>query len=233
MVTTPNYKNLNPIEKIRQSPVLRYESVSAKDVRDATDVERKIGLKVTYSNFDESTGCLNWNLYNFSSNNTYFALLRGTNLVPPYWFLEYYTEVYKALDIIQFLNSENLKPNYIYTVGLIEYNNHGNRNYAGVFYVPDSTKLTLEECGFSANNLPNVYKIVPVRYLKTEKYLVEYNFMEIIDYALQTGIFVQNAPFPIYQQQVAKFRVNLNDGWINPRGFVKMNWITSFIYKHL
>ena len=228
-----NYKNLNPIEKIRQQPVLKYESVSARDLQNATETEKKVGFKVTYSDFDQSTGCLNWNLYNFSSDNIHFALLRGTNVVPPYWFLEYYTEVYKAFGIIEFLNSENFKVTDVYTVGLIEYDNNGNRNYAGVFYLPDSTKLTLEECGFSTNNLPNIYKLVPVRYLKTEKYLVEYNYMEIVDYTLQTGIFVPNAPFPIYSQQVAKFRVNLNGGWINPRRFMKMNWITSFIYKHL
>jgi len=228
-----NVKNFNPLEKLSEKPYYVYESVSAKDLENATEVERKVGFKVTYSNFNENTGCLNWNLYNFSSDVEYFALLRGTNLVPAYWFLEYYTEVYKAFDIIRFLSDENLHPKYPYTVGLIEYDDHGNRNYAGVFYVPDSTKLTLEECGFSSNNLPTVYKLVPVRYLKTEKYLVEYNYMEIVDYTLQTGILVPNAPFIIYPQKVAKFRVNLNDGWINPRIFVKMNWITSFIYKHL
>jgi len=233
MGSSPNYKNLNPIEKIKPSPVLRYEEVYAKDVPNVTDVEKKIGFKVTYSDFDQSTGCLNWNLYNFSSDNRYFALLRGTNLVPPYWFLEYYTEVYKAFGIIEFLNSGNLQPEYSYTVGLIDYGDNINRNYAGVFYVPESTQLVLEECGFSANNMPNVYKLVPVRYLETEKYLVEYNYMEVIDYTLQTGIFVPDAPFPIYPQRVAKFRVNLNQGWINPRRFMKMNWITSFIYKHL
>ena len=233
MMTSSNYKNLNPIEKIRQQSTLKYESVSAGDVENATETEKKVGFKVDYSNFDESTGCLNWNLYNFSSDNTHFSLLRGTNLVPAYWFLEYYTEVYKAFGIIQFLKSEKFPVNDTYTVGLIDYDDKGNRNYAGVFYVPEGTKLTLEECGFSANNLPTVYKLVPVRYLKTEKYLVEYNYMEIVDYTLQTGIFVPNAPFPLYTQQVAKFRVNLNEGWINPRKFIKMNWITSFIYKHL
>jgi len=233
MGVSPNYKNLNPIEKIKPSPVLRYEDVSVKDVPNVTETEKKLGFKVDYSDFDQSTGCLNWNLYNFSSDNTHFSLLRGTNLVPPYWFLEYYTEVYKAFGIIRFLNSENLESDYNYTVGLIDYGDNVNRNYAGVFYVPNGTQLVLEECGFSTNNLPNVYKLVPVRYLKTEKYLVEYNYMEIVDYVLQTGIFVSDAPFPLYTQQVAKFRVNLNQGWINPRRFMRMNWITSFIYKHL
>jgi hypothetical protein len=228
-----NIKNLNPLEKLPEKPYYEYESVSAREIREATEIEKKIGFKVTYTNFNENTGCLNWVLYNFSSDVEHFALLRGTNSVPAYWFLEFYTEVYKAFDIIRFLNGEYLNPRYPYTVGLIEYDAHGNRNYAGVFYVPVNTKLTLEECGFSTNNLPTVYKLVPVRYLKTERYLVEYNPMEIIDYTLQTGILVPNAPFIIYPQKVAKFRVNLNDGWINPRQFVKMNWITSFIYKHL
>ncbi len=228
-----NVKNLNPLEKLSEKPYYEYEQVSAKEIREATEIEKKIGFKVAYTNFNENTGCLNWVLYNFSSDVEHFALLRGTNLVPAYWFLEFYTEVYKAFDIIRFLNGENLHPKYPYTVGLIDYDDYTNRNYAGVFYVPIGTKLTLEECGFSANNLPTVYKLVPVRYLKTEKYLVEYNFMEIIDYTLQTGILVPNAPFIIYPQKVAKFRVNLNDGWVNPRKFIKMNWITSFIYKHL
>ena len=228
-----NYKNSNPIEKIKPSPVLRYEEVYAKDVENVTDEEKKTGFKVTYSDFDANTGCLKWNLYNFSSNNPYFALLRGTNLVPPYWFLEYYTEVYKSFGIIRFLKSGDLEPDYNYTVGVIDYDDRGTKNYAGVFYVPEHTQLVLEECGFSANNMPNVYKLVPVRYLKTEEYLVEYNYMEVVDYTLQTGMFVQDAPFPLYSQKVAKFRVDLNEGWINPRKFMKMNWITSFIYKHL
>jgi len=233
MGTSPNYKNLNPIEKIKPSPILRYEEVYAKDVENVTDVEKKVGYKVTYSNFDENNGCLNWNLYNFSSDNEYFALLRGTNLVPPYWFLEYYTEVYKAFGIVQFLKSGYLRPDFDYTIGLIDYDDNGNRNYAGVFYVPESTQLTLEECGFSTNNMPTIYKLVPVQYLETKKYLVEYNYMEIIDYTLQTGTLVPDAPFPLYQQEVAKFRVSLDEGWINQRKFMKMNWITSFIYKHL
>jgi len=222
------YKNLNPIEKLPEKPFFKLEEIEEAEIV----AKKEIGFEVNYSDFDEKTGCLNWNLYNYNSSNPYFVLARGTNLVPPYFFLEFYTEVYKAFGIIEFLKEGKLKPENPYSVGLVEYDKD-NRNYAGVFYVPEGHKLTLTECGFAPDNLPNFYRLIPVTYKSTETYLVEYNFMEIVDYTLQTGILVPNAPFPIYKQRVAKFHINVNNYWINPRNFIRMGWLSSFIFKHL
>lgn len=222
------FKNLNPLEKLPEKPFFKLEEIEETEF----EAKKKLGFEVNYSDFNEQTGCLNWNLYNFTSSNPYFVLARGTNLVPPYYFLEFYTEVYKAFGIIEFLKEGNLKPQNPYSVGLVEYDEN-NRNYAGVFYVPEGHKLTLTECGFAPDNLPNFYRLIPVSYKSTETYLVEYNFMEIVDYTLQTGILVPNAPFPLYKQRVAKFNININDYWINPRNFVRMGWLSSIIFKHL
>jgi hypothetical protein len=222
------YKNLNPLEKLPEKPYFKLEEIEEAEIA----AKKELGFEVNYSDFNEQTGCLNWNLYNFTSNNPYFVLARGTKLVPPYFFLEFYTEVYKAFGIIEFLTEENLKPNNPYSVGLVEFNENS-RNYAGVFYVPKGHKLTLTECGFAPDNLPDCYMLIPVRYEKTETYLVEYNFVEVVDYTLQTGILVPNAPFPLYKQRVAKFKINVNNYWINPRNFVRMGWLSSIIFKNL
>lgn len=232
MSTRLNFKNLNPIEKLYPKPFYLYTNITENDLKKATQHELSLKQKVDYSNFDSNTGCLNWNLYNFSDDDKFFALARGTPYVSPYYFLEFYTEVYKAFGIVQFINDNNMYDNYPYKVCLVDYTKN-ERNYAGTFYVPAGQKLTLEECGFSNNNMPNFYELIPVHYKQTEKYLVEYNFMEIIDYTLQTGIIVDNAPFPIYTQKVGKFSINLNEYLINTRTFTKMNWITNFIHKRL
>ena len=218
------FKNLNPIEKLPEKPYFKLEEIQ--------EAKKEIGFEVNYSDFNEQTGCLNWNLYNYDSTNPYFVLARGTNLVQPYFFLEFYTEVYKAFGIIEFLTGKDLKPQNPYSVGLIEFDEN-NRNYAGVFYVPQGHKLTLTECGFAPDNLPNFYMLIPVSYKSTETYLVEYNFMEIVDYTLQTGISVPNAPFPLYKQRVAKFKIDVNNYWVNPRNFVRMGILSSLIFKHL
>ena len=221
-------KNLNPLEKLPEKPFFKIEEIEEAEL----EAKKELGFEVNYSNFNEQTGCLTWNLYNFNLGNPYFALARGTNLVKPYFFLEFYTEVYKAFNVIEFLTAENLKPENPYSIGLVEFDEN-NRNYAGVFYVPEGHKLSLMECGFAPDNLPNFYMLIPVKYKSTENYLVEYNYMEVVDYTLQTGILVPNAPFPLYEQRVAKFKINVNDYWINPRKFVRMGWLSSLIFKHL
>jgi len=198
-----------------------------------SEEQKRINYGVTYENFDQNTGCLNWVIYNNSAIDAQFVLVRGTPEVKPYAFLNFYTEVYKAFGIIKFITSDNRHLNYPYRVGLVQ-DSKNNINYAGVFYVPTNKKLVLEECGFSEpNNLPNYYKVFPVFWKKTHEYFVEYNPIEIVLYTLETGIPVINAPFPIYLQRVEKYTVDEEIPFANPRNFTTVNWLKKKIFKYL
>ena len=221
------------LEKLRKNSKFSVESFEENELSKLSEEEQKLHYGVTYENFDQNTGCLNWVIYNNSAIDAQFVLVRGTPEVPPYAFLNFYTEVYKAFRIVKFLTYDNRFLNYPYRVGLVQ-DEAENLNYAGVFYVPAKKKLILEECGFSApNNLPNYYRVFPVFWEKTHEYFVEYNPLEVVLYTMQTGIPVLNAPFPIYLQRVLKYTVDERIPFANPREFTKASWLKKLIYRYL
>jgi len=225
------------LEQLRTEPKF---SVLDIDQDESVKLSREVqGLNygVTYENFNAISSCLNWIIYNNSSFDYDFVLVRGTPLVRPYAFLNFYTEVYKALGVINFITSGNRHLNYHYDtpyrVGLVQ-DSKNNINYAGVFYVPAKKKLILEECGFSQpNNLPNFYQVFPTFPEETNEYFVEYNPTEIALYTIETGIPVLNAPFPIYLQKVEKYTVDHKIPFANPRNFIKTTWLKKKIFKYI
>ena len=221
------------LEKLRENSKFSVENFEETELSKLSKLEQDLGYGVIWQNFDQNTGCLNWIIYNNSGIDREFVLVRGTQEVQPYAFLNFYTEVYKTFDIIKFITNENKYYNYPYRVGLVQ-DVDGNLNYAGVFYVPANKKLTLEECGFSAsNNLPNYYRVFLAFPRNTHEYFVEYNPLEIALYTMETGIPVLNAPFPIYLQQVEKYIVDNTVPFANPRNFTEVSWLRKLIYKYL
>jgi len=225
------------LEKIRQNPYFSVEKFDETEFNKLPEENKRIDYGVTYQNFDKNTGCLNWLIYNNTSFDYDFVLVRGTPLVKPYAFLNFYTEVYKAFEIINFITSDNRHLDYNYEtpyrVALVQ-DSKNNINYAGVFNVPAKKKLVLEECGFSEpNNLPNFYEIFPAFPEKTYEYFVEYNPVEIALYTMETGIPVLNAPFPIYLQEVEKYTVDHKIPFANPRNFITANWLKKKIFRYL
>ena len=221
------------LEKLREKSKFLVENFEESELTKLSKLEQDLGYGVIWQNFDSNTSCLNWVIYNNSGIDREFVLVRGTPEVQPYAFLNFYTEVYKAFNIIKFITSENKYYNYPYRVGLVQ-DVDGNLNYAGVFYVPANKKLTLEECGFSApNNLPNYYRVFLSFPRNTHEYFVEYNPLEIALYTMETGIPVFNAPFPIYLQKVEKYIVDNSVPFANSREFTEATWLKKSIYKYL
>ena len=221
------------LEKLRDNSKFLVQDFEETELKKLSKLEQDLGYGVIWQNFDLNTGCLNWVIYNNSGINREFVLVRGTQEVPPYAFLNFYTEVYKAFGIIKFITNENKYYNYPYRVALVQDEN-GDSNYAGVFYVPAKKKLVLEECGFSApNNLPNYYRVFLAFPRRTNEYFVEYNPVEITLYSMETGIPVLNAPFPIYLQEVEKYIVDDTVPFANSREFTEATWLKKWVYRYL
>ena len=225
------------LEKLRPEPKFSVMDIDQEESVKISQEPQGLDYGVTYENFNAISSCLNWIIYNNTSLDYDFVLVRGTPLVKPYAFLNFYTEVYKAFGIISFITNDNRHLDYNYNnpyrVGLVQDSNN-NINYAGVFNVPAKKKLILEECGFSQpNNLPNYYQVFPTFPEKTHEYIVEYNPTEIALYTIETGIPVLNAPFPIYLQEVEKYTVDHKIPFANPRTFYKTTWLKKKMFKYL
>jgi hypothetical protein len=165
-----------------------------------------------YYNYDSTQGRVDWIMQNNTNSSILVSLLRGAELninnqtytIPNYLFGNAFAEVYFANGLSTFITDLNNIP--LYSLAIVK-NKSNYRTIAFIFQIPSNSVIIAPEYGF--NGLQSINgQLLEATATSENLYVIAYDFAEIIEYQLQTGINVNYPPDP-YIIQSYEFEIDM------------------------